>query len=225
MKTNKGMVEYAKKALVEKWGYVWGTFGNRLDENLLKAKMAQYPDGVGNMESIIRAKWMGRTVTDCVGMIKSYLWWDGLRVRYNQAQDTSADGMLAKATEKGVIGTIPDLPGVCVWKKGHIGVYIGGGQVIEANGTRTGVIQTPLKGGTPWTHWLKCPWIEYQEETEKAEDEDMKRIKGTIGSKSVVAYLDAEGHAQVPAAALRDLGLVVEWNAKTETVSVTKGGK
>lgn len=156
---NIGLVQHAKQALSEKWGYVWGTFGQVLTEALLTQKIKQYPDGVANYESFIRGHWMGRHVTDCVGLIKSY-YWNG---SYNVRTDVSADGMLSAAKEKGPISTMPEIPGICVQKVGHIGVYIGNGQVIEARGTKYGVIQSPLKGpgASAWTNWLKCPFIDY----------------------------------------------------------------
>jgi cell wall-associated NlpC family hydrolase len=43
---------------------------------------------------------------------------------------------------------MPDIPGLAVWHDGHIGVYIGGGQVIEAMGTKYGVVKTEL--AEPW---------------------------------------------------------------------------
>lgn len=55
---------------------------------------------------------------------------------------------------------MPDIPGLAVWHDGHIGVYIGGGQVIEAMGTKYGVVKTEL-AGRGWTHWLKIPYINY----------------------------------------------------------------
>jgi hypothetical protein len=81
----------------------------------------------------------------------------------------SANGTFSVAKEKGPIKTIPEIPGVCVWRNGHIGVYIGNGQVIEAKGTKYGVVQTPLTGpgSNNWTHWLKHPQIEYIDETDK----------------------------------------------------------
>jgi peptidoglycan hydrolase-like protein with peptidoglycan-binding domain len=44
-----------------------------------------------------------------------------------------------------------------------VGVYIGGGQVIEANSTAKGVIQTPLKGtgATAWSNWFYVPGVDY----------------------------------------------------------------
>lgn len=57
----------------------------------------------------------------------------------------------------------------------------------------------------------------------KGEEDDMKEIKAIIGGKRVTAHLDKDGKAQIPAASLRDLGLKVTWDAKTETVIVEKG--
>jgi hypothetical protein len=163
MLTNKGLVEHCKKALEEKWGYVWGTFGLILTKALLQQKLQQYPEEVGQYESFIRANWLNRKTVDCVGLIKGYYWSKDGKIVYVPKTDVSANGMYTIAKEKGPIDTLPELPGICVYKQGHIGVYIGNGQVIEARGTKYGVIQTPLRGtgSTPWTHWLKCPYIEY----------------------------------------------------------------
>jgi hypothetical protein len=166
LKDNIGLVEHAKKCLNEGYGYVWGTFCNRLTEQLLKDKIKQYPNGVGDKESIIRSKWMGKMVTDCVGLIKGYMWWDGTKAVYDQSTDVSANGMHEAAKEKGSIKTIPEIPGLCVWKSGHIGVYIGNGKVIESRGTAIGVIQSNLRD-YPWIEWLKCPFISYEPEPPK----------------------------------------------------------
>lgn len=64
------------------------------------------------------------------------------------------------ATRKGKIATMPDTPGLAVWKAGHIGVYIGNGEVVEAMGTKYGVVKTQLEG-RGWTHWLEIPYIDY----------------------------------------------------------------
>lgn len=163
-RTNTALVEHCKKALNEKWGYVYGTFGTVLTESMLQSKLKQYPSNVNQFETFIRSNWMGKRVADCVGLIKSFLWWNGTNPVYNVNEDKSADGMYNSAREKGPLSTMPELPGICLWKTGHIGIYIGNGQVIEARGTRQGVIQSPLRGSgsAGWTHWLKCPYIEYE---------------------------------------------------------------
>ena len=162
MKTNIELVEHVKKALKESWGYVYGTYGTPLTEQLLKDKLKQYPNKVCQYESFIRSNWMGKMVADCVGLIKSYLWWNGVKAVYSSMYDVSANGMYERAKEKGPINTIPEIPGLCVWRKGHIGVYIGNGEVIESRGTKYGVVLTKLKE-RDWTHWLKCPFIQYIE--------------------------------------------------------------
>jgi hypothetical protein len=168
MLTNAGLVNHAKMALSEKWGYVWGTFGQVLTQGLFQEKLTQYPDGVGKYADFIKANWLNKRSTDCVGLIKGYTWWNGKDPVYTPSTDVSANGMFQAATEKGTINSFPvkDAPiGLCLWKDGHIGVYIGNDQVIEARGTKYGVIQSPLKGegASPWTHWLKCPFIKYED--------------------------------------------------------------
>lgn len=170
--TNIGLVDHVKKALTEKWGYVYGTYGQVLTENLLQAKLKQYPNNIKQYESFIRANWLGKRATDCVGLIKSYMWWTNNGPAYNPKTDVSANGMYLAAKEKGNIDTMPDIPGLCVHRDGHIGVYIGNGQVIESKGTKYGVVKTPLKGtgSNNWQHWLKCPYIEYVEEKDELKE-------------------------------------------------------
>ena len=74
--------------------------------------------------------------------------------------DLGADGMYNAATVKGSMDTMPDTPGLAVWKSGHIGVYIGNGEVIEAMGTKYGVVKTKLEG-RGWSAWLEVPYISY----------------------------------------------------------------
>ena len=158
------LVTYALHAWESGWGYVWGTYGNVLTESLLAYKVSQYPDGVGNHENFIRAHWLGGRTTDCVGLIKGYSWLspETMTIDYGThgMPDIGANQMYYTARESGPISTMPDIPGLAVWHEGHIGVYIGGGQVIEAMGTKNGVVKTELAKRN-WTHWLKIPYINY----------------------------------------------------------------
>ena len=158
------LVTYAVHAWESGWGYVWGTYGNVLTESLLAYKVSQYPDGVGNHENFIRAHWLGGRTTDCVGLIKGYSWLspETMTIDYGThgMPDIGANQMYYTARESGPISTMPDIPGLAVWHEGHIGVYIGNGQVIEAMGTRYGVVKTEL-ADRGWTHWLKVPYINY----------------------------------------------------------------
>lgn len=165
--TNIGLVQHVKKALAEGWEYVYGTIGQVLTKVILAQKADQYPEQIYKYYSLVQS-FIGKRTVDCVNLIKSYLWWDHEKqdvvydVKYDKFQGVwmSADGAFQVATEKGTIKTMPDIPGICVRYPGHIGVYIGNGEVIEARGTKYGVVKTTLKERS-WTHWLKYPGISY----------------------------------------------------------------
>ena len=158
------LVAYAEYAWRSGWGYVGGSYGNLLTEEAFQSLLRQYPEMVGGYESVIRAKWLGGRTTDCVGLIKSYGWFDPdtqtIRYGTNGMPDVGANAMYHAATESGTIDTIPEIPGLAVWREGHIGVYVGGGYVIEARGTSSGVVKTKL-AERGFTHWLKIPYIRY----------------------------------------------------------------
>ena len=158
------LVAYAEYAWRSGWGYVWGSFGNVLTEASLQSLIRQYPEMVGGYEGIIRTKWLGGRTTDCIGLIKSYGWFDPdtqtIRYDTNRMPDVGANAMYYAATESGPISTIPEVPGLAVWREGHIGIYVGNGEVIEARGTSTGVVRTKL-AERGFTHWLKIPYINY----------------------------------------------------------------
>ena len=159
------LVTYVTNAWTSGWGYVWGTYGQVLTPELLQYKLTQYPDGVGKYAAFIHANWLGRHTADCVGLIKGYGWLstDTMTIDYGThgMPDIGANEMYFNTTHKGTIETMPDTPGLAVWKSGHIGVYIGNGEVVEAMGTKYGVVKTQLEG-RGWTHWLEVPYISYE---------------------------------------------------------------
>ena len=192
-KTDKGLVAWAQPAPTNRWGYVWSTFGQLLTEELFQARKKQYPVEVGEKESTIRSKWMGKNVTDCVGLLKGYLWFNETtqKIEYDPDTDFNVGGMYAKATVKGAINTMPDHAGIVVLKKGHMGIYVGGKRVIEANSTSKGVINTPVEGtgSTDWTHWCEAPGVvyTYPKEPAKIEDEFEAALKKLVSNGIIVS--------------------------------------
>ena len=165
-KNNLDLAQWAIEAEKTGWGYVYGTYGTVLNEAQLNSKVSQHPNEVGQYAEFIRQNWLGDRTSDCVGLIKGYGWFkaDTQELVYasNGMPDISADTMYENAIEKGTIDTIPETPGLAVWHKGHIGVYIGNGKVVQAANTTAGVTLTVL-GDTAWTHWLKVPYISYMD--------------------------------------------------------------
>ena len=162
-------------------GYIYGGYFDRIitaayiEQKRLQykgVKGSPYDDGNNGYTYAKRqSKWIGKKGGDCVGLIKSYYWFDGTQIRYGWQgrADTNAHGLYNRATVKGPISTIPDIVGLAVYYYGssmcHVGVYIGGGWVVESRGSDYGVVKTRLKD-RPWTHWFEVPYISYEGEDE-----------------------------------------------------------
>ena len=90
----------------------------RWAEQQLSRKTIYQLGGIGRYDS------SNRRVFDCVGLIKCFLWHDyspGNTSYYGKtAPDINADQMYARATDKGSISTIPDIPGLLVWQRGDL---------------------------------------------------------------------------------------------------------
>ena len=127
------------------------------------------------------AKWNGKTWNfDCVILIKAVLWgWNenknhphgGAKYASNGVKDVNADGMINLCTN--VSSDFRNIiPGEVVWCKGHVGVYIGNGQVIEATAAWNKKVQLSnigqngerTRNGVASVKWLKhgkLPYIDY----------------------------------------------------------------
>lgn len=177
MKTNIGLAEYCKAQLGLPYWY--GTFGQKATQGLLRQKSAQYPKYYTANDFGLQ---FGKRVHDCVGLIKGYLWSESPTSNplYNANQDKNVSGMLANCTKKGDISTMPDTIGLLVFMEGHVGIYIGGGKVIEARGHAYGVVETNLVG-RGWTEWGKLDWIKYVDDEEFTEEDAKKIIQEKTG--------------------------------------------
>lgn len=171
-KNNLDLVQWAIEAQSSGWGYVWGTYGHVLTRSYYEAKLAQYPEGVGNYADFIQANWLGKRTADCVGLVKGYCWFDpeaqSIGYAVNGMPDIATEQMIEWCDEKGSMDTMPEIPGLLLWMDGHVGIYIGDGYAIEAMGTRYGVVKTQVSG-RGWQKWGKISCIEYIEESEETE--------------------------------------------------------
>ena len=146
-KTNSGLIAYAKAQVG--LPYWWGTFGQTATPALYSSKKKQYPSYYTASDF---SRQYGKRVHDCIGLIKGYLWSETPTSApvYNASQDKSASGMYAISKTKGVSSTFDYIPGRLIYKGSspssinHVGVYIGGGMLIEAKGHAYGVVQGPF---------------------------------------------------------------------------------
>ena len=136
---------------------------------------------------------------DCVGLIKGILWgWKGDMSRaYGGAgyacsgvPDYDAKKMIDCCREVSADFSVI-VPGEAVWMDGHIGVYVGGGVVVEATPKWQGGVQRSALSNTAgaqklpgtagsrrWTKHGKLPWVDYAAQENKfEEDEDMPKYR------------------------------------------------
>ena len=189
-KTNQGLVDYAKKQVGIP--YVMGTNCRILTSSRLQSLINTNPLKWFTKVRIEECKkWIGQVTADCHGLIEGYLNdtdQDGVVESGEGTYDTSADNAYNKATIKGAISTIDkSIIGLCVRYKGHVGVYIGNDQVVEARGFNYGVCITNLSA-RPWTHWYEHPDIEYKKAkrvlkltSPRMKGEDVKELQRLIG--------------------------------------------
>lgn len=164
--TGTQLAETFRRYRDEGWGYVWGAQGETYTKELAEAWHSRavkgsksVPSGRNRNSYYIGdcSKWIGRKVADCSGGIVA-----AIREFDPGYADRSSSGFKAQFTESGKIGTLPEIPGLALWKSGHIGLYIGNGKAIEFRGTAYGCVETAVKD-RPWTHWGKIKGVTYGE--------------------------------------------------------------
>ncbi len=172
--TSDGLVDFVKKCRFSPHVYVWDANGQILTHELLDFLIANYKDWYTEERVAIRRSLCNRNIRgwDCIGLIKSYVWHDYCQQNtkyYSVESDLCTRTLIEQDLEKGDISTLPEIPGLVLWKKGHVGVYIGDSQVIECTIRNPSTGQPELVGGiiqtniydVEWTTWLKYPGIKY----------------------------------------------------------------
>lgn len=190
-KTANELVKYAKAQLGKPYWY--GAYGQAASKSVYDMYKSMYPKYY---------KWdftpevVGQKVHDCVGLIKGYLWCNDpqdTKPKYDSANDRSANMTRDICAINGKISTIPEVPGMLVFMDGHVGVYIGNGEVIEARGHAYGVVKTKL-ADRPWKTWGRHPHIVYEgihlhrgikSDAVKDLQEKLIKLKYDVGSSGV----------------------------------------
>lgn len=145
--TNTGLVKFVKTKLGV--NYVYGSKGEILTKTKYDTLKRLYPNNVRATD----VKKVGTYCTDCSGLIS----WYTKKIKSSQTFHDEAASVHP-------IKSIADAPvGAAVWRKGHIGVYIGDGRVIEARGAAYGVVETRVTA-RDFTHWFLIKDVSYRDE-------------------------------------------------------------
>ena len=147
-----------RKALEEQWGYIYGQAGSRWTAARQKAAVRAQTVKWGS-------RWIGHRVADCSGLFSwafktlgGYMY-HGSNTMYRRYM--TARGRLVNG-RRGDGGELK--PGTAVFKvRGssyhHVGLYVGNGVVIEAKGTRYGVVTSPVSA---WHAWGEMKGVNYE---------------------------------------------------------------
>lgn len=239
--------------------YWYGACVYRASESLLKSKRSRYPAhyGPGRLARFRRDIAEKRVVADCVGACKGYAWTDGgqgtleaigtgrpyrLRYQANGCPDLGADSLFRWAKGRGAawgpIGALPDVPGLALYKPGHLGYAVGGGDVVEWRGFRSGCVRARI-ADRPWTHWFALPFLDYGgavtpgPRTLRTGDrgEDVRALQAALNSRGASLAEDGRFGAKTRAALRafqRQAGLTADGicgPATREALQGLKGGK
>lgn len=175
--------------------YAWGMFGSTITRARVEAKAKQYPYWYTSQKiSTVFAPLYGIDPPawgfDCVGLVKGVLWgWSGDESKvYGGAvyasggvPDISADAMIGKCTK--VSSSMTNISiGEFLWMKGHCGVYIGNGQVVESTPNWSNGVQITSLSARNWLKHGRLPYVEYDEEVKSTVTIELSVLRK--GSKS-----------------------------------------
>lgn len=148
--TGKELVLFIKGKLGT--AYVYGTKG----EILTQKQYDQLKQLYGSLIWESDRKKIGQICVDCSGLIS---WATGISRNSQGYHDTAAEVFPISTIEQAPIGA-------AVWKKGHIGIYIGNSSYIAADGSAYGVRQAKLSENS-FTHWFLLRDIDYNDHKEE----------------------------------------------------------
>lgn len=77
-KNNLDLVKWCENAYKNGWGYVYGGYGQVCTKQYLDQQASLFPgnnEAGGEMRKV-GEKWLGKRVCDCIGLIKSYAWYN-----------------------------------------------------------------------------------------------------------------------------------------------------
>lgn len=197
------LVAYVVKAVGG--GYCWGADGQRCSP-AVREELAGRTSSASTKKNLLEtcAKWDGKRVWDCSGLFRGA--WRELA----SYRSGGATGIYKTwCSETGTIDTMPHVPGIAVFRAdgsgmAHIGLYIGGGEVVDARSSAKGVLRGALESYGKWSHWGRLSQVAYDLTDAPAADpaaDDTKtrwvgRVKTRTGS-GVSIWSDAQKSASL----------------------------
>jgi len=154
-------------ALDQHWGYIYGASGQLWTQAKQDAATREMTVKYGQ-------KWVGHNVADCSGLftwafkqLGGYMY-HGSNTMFKKYSIATGELKNGQRTDGEKLK-----PGTAVYTgtkddHGHVGLYIGGGWVIEAKGTQYGVVRSSI-AEKKWTWWGELTGVSYSGENATVE--------------------------------------------------------
>lgn len=179
--TTADLIAKFQYALNNKWGYILNTWHTKWTQELQNKKVSymksKYGSNWKNSDSakkddsyyaaLYGAQWIGQWVTDCSGLfywsfkeLGGYMYHGSNTMwkSYCTAQGKLSNGKRTDGKELKPGTAVFVLKGTS--NRSHVGLYIGNGKVIEASGTKVGVVTTEITN-TKWCEWGELKGVTY----------------------------------------------------------------
>ena len=182
-KTANELVNFAKSKLGT--NYVYGMKGAVLTDSKLRSLANSYPKYLTYNKE--KGK-IGTVCTDCSGLIS---WCTG-KVRGSSQYKETATRIEHISNISGAVA------GCALWQQGHIGIYIGNGECIEARGSAYGTVKTKV-ANRKFTHILWLCDIDYDNSVQVPQEPSGVSSKVKVDTPSGVNCRNAPNGAKVKA--------------------------
>lgn len=168
------VVSWIWYAYNNKFGYIWGTTWVVWTAAMQRAATREMTVKYGS-------QWIGHTVADCAGLLRGALKKCGENIHAGSNLifdcDLVAHGQLQKGKRtdgKELLPASAVFTGKEEHNHPHVGMYVGDGIVIEAAGTREGVIKSSITD-KKWTWWGELEAVDYGTEPGPEKKPTLKR--------------------------------------------------
>ena len=171
------LIDLFREAVNDQWGYIYGETHRMWTEALQKKYVEQYnSDPVKwkdhETSAKLGSKWVGHWVTDCSGIFAWAFKELGGSIAHGSNSMWKKYSIAKGALSQGSRTDGQELkPGTAVFtgnesNHGYVGLYVGNGEVIEASGTKVGVICSSISLDK-WTSWAELKGVQYDGDGEE----------------------------------------------------------
>lgn len=154
--TKKKRLELLSTVFLRDYAYAYGAKGldNKLTSDKLDQLARNSPSTYTASYKAKTAKNIGKRVIDCSGLVCAV--WEISDIGSYQLADLPK----TQPTEYQEVSLSSLLWGDCVWKTGHVGIYIGDNKVLEAKGVDAGIRISKLSD-TKWRKAIRKKTLHY----------------------------------------------------------------